>query len=293
MSKKNVVVLGAGSAGTTIVRALTKSLDLSRYDLILLNDRPYFVHLPAMARLATWDDPLGEKAFFDLAQVVPAGKGTFTVGKVVGVAEGAAGAGGELELEGGARIPYAALVVATGSRWPDFIQVPATAAERDAHLGGWHASFKGAEHVVVVGGGSVGIEVPARHPARAEAVGISFVLGNALDAAPGKVSGVTTRDGKSLPDADLVVHAFGAKPNTEILKGAFDDALTARAPSRSTSSLRSAATRRKQAAKANTHAAVAAANVVAFLAGKPLPKSYKGSPEMIMIPLGKSGGAAG
>ena len=43
----------------------------------------------------------------------------------------------------------------------------------------------------------------------------------------------------------------------------------------------------KQAAKANGHADVVAANVTSFLQGQPLKKAYKGSPELILIPLGK------
>lgn len=43
----------------------------------------------------------------------------------------------------------------------------------------------------------------------------------------------------------------------------------------------------KQAVKANTHAGIVAANVLSFLEGKPLKKKYKGSPELIIIPLGK------
>lgn len=43
----------------------------------------------------------------------------------------------------------------------------------------------------------------------------------------------------------------------------------------------------KQAAKANGHIKVVAENVVSFLQSKPLKKSYTGSPDMILIPLGK------
>ena len=43
----------------------------------------------------------------------------------------------------------------------------------------------------------------------------------------------------------------------------------------------------KQAAKAGGHAAVAVANIISFLQGQPLKKAYKGSPELILIPLGK------
>lgn len=43
----------------------------------------------------------------------------------------------------------------------------------------------------------------------------------------------------------------------------------------------------KQAAKAPSHAAVAAANVASFLNGAPQRSVYKGSVEMIVLPIGK------
>lgn len=43
----------------------------------------------------------------------------------------------------------------------------------------------------------------------------------------------------------------------------------------------------KQAAKANEHAAVVVANVLNFLADKPVQKEYTGFPEIIMITNGK------
>ena len=43
----------------------------------------------------------------------------------------------------------------------------------------------------------------------------------------------------------------------------------------------------KQAGKAIRHASVVAANITAFLQGQPFKKAYKGSLEIIMIPLGK------
>lgn len=46
-------------------------------------------------------------------------------------------------------------------------------------------------------------------------------------------------------------------------------------------------TEQKQAGKAPNHAAVVAPNIISFLAGQPLKKVYKGSTEMILIPIGK------
>ena len=43
----------------------------------------------------------------------------------------------------------------------------------------------------------------------------------------------------------------------------------------------------KQAAKAGSHTTVVVANIAAFLQGQPPKKAYKGSPEMILVPLGK------
>ena len=40
---------------------------------------------------------------------------------------------------------------------------------------------------------------------RTRAFGVDLILGDAVEGAPGKVSGVKTRDGKSIADADLVV----------------------------------------------------------------------------------------
>lgn len=44
----------------------------------------------------------------------------------------------------------------------------------------------------------------------------------------------------------------------------------------------------KQAAKTKAHADVVAANIQSYLTGQPLSKVYKGSPEMIVVPLGKA-----
>ena len=43
----------------------------------------------------------------------------------------------------------------------------------------------------------------------------------------------------------------------------------------------------KQAVKAMAHSLIVATNVTSFLDGKPLKKVYKGSTEMILVPLGK------
>ena len=53
--KKNIVVVGGGAAGIPIARGLSAKLDASKYNLILINPRPYSIHMLAGARLTTSD----------------------------------------------------------------------------------------------------------------------------------------------------------------------------------------------------------------------------------------------
>ena len=95
------------------------------------------------------------------------------------------------------------------------------------------------------------------------------------------------------------IHAFGFKPKTEFL-ASLDGALTEKNFVRVNEFLEVKGhagvfalgdiidwAEQKQAAKANGHSGVVAANVVSFVQGNPPKKAYKGSTEMILIPLGK------
>ena len=96
------------------------------------------------------------------------------------------------------------------------------------------------------------------------------------------------------------IQAFGAKPNTEFVKSLGQGVVNERGLVKVNEYLEVPGhpgvfavgdiidwEEQKQAAKANTHVQVVSANVVSFLEGKPYKKKYKGSPEMILIPLGK------
>jgi NADH dehydrogenase FAD-containing subunit len=50
MSKSSVVVIGGGMAGAAVARDLSKKLDKSKHELILINPRPFDVWLPALVR---------------------------------------------------------------------------------------------------------------------------------------------------------------------------------------------------------------------------------------------------
>ncbi|TBU44038.1 FAD/NAD(P)-binding domain-containing protein [Dichomitus squalens] len=336
--KKNVVVIGGGFAGGTAARELSKKLSASQYNIILIDARPFYTHLPALARIAvSAEDQLEEKALFGFEKLFHNGNGTFKQGKVVSIAEAAPGKGGEVVLESGERVSYSALLIATGAIWPEIIQLPETNSATKSHISTWRNKVEKANHVVIVGGGAVGIELAgeikyaypkkkvtiihrdsqllnAVYPAkyrkdierRVRSRNIELLLGDSIDLPPSEnVNGISTRNGKSLPDVDLVIQAFGSKPATSFISSLGSDVLTSSGTVRVNEFLEVVGhagvfaggdiidwEEQKQAAKAGGHAAIIVANIISFLQGQPLKKAYKGSPELILIPLGKSGGSA-
>jgi len=56
-------------------------------------------------------------------------------------------------------VPFAILVLATGSIWPKPIDWPTTRAGVEEFLRGHRESVKTAQSVVVAGGGAVGLEI--------------------------------------------------------------------------------------------------------------------------------------
>ncbi|KAJ7786514.1 FAD/NAD(P)-binding domain-containing protein [Mycena metata] len=136
-----------------------------------------------------------------------------------------------------------------------------------------------------------------------EARGINVLLGDYVDEipAPGSTT-VKTRKG-SVIDADLVVPTRGPRPRTEfVAKSLGVAALDERNQIKVTPTLQLVehpnifavgdainTVEQKQVAKAGAHSAIVAANIVAYLSGRPL-KPYKGSIEMIVVTNGKGGG---
>lgn len=156
--KKNVVVIGGGFAGGTAARELSKKLSPSQYNIILIDARPFYTHLPALARIAvSAEDQLEDKALFGFEKLFHNGNGTYKQGKVVSIAEAAPGKGGEVVLESGERVPYSALLIATGAVWPEVIQLPESDSATKSHINTWRNKVEKANHVVIVGGGAVGI----------------------------------------------------------------------------------------------------------------------------------------
>ncbi|KAK7687688.1 hypothetical protein QCA50_008904 [Cerrena zonata] len=331
--RKNVVIIGGGFSGNLVAKTLSTKLDHSRYNLILVSARAGYIHLIAGARLVvTSDGDLENQAIIPYDRLFPHGKGTYVVGTVTEVQESAPGKGGDVVLNNGERIHYDSLVLATGSTWSGALNFPDADADLRATIKDWRNKFSGAKHVVIVGGGAVGIETAGEvkdafpnkkvtiihsekqllndaYPekfrvaleAKVRKANINLVLGDRIDSlpSPGTV-GVLTRNGKELADADLVVPSFGAKPNTGYVASFDATVLTQSGFVKVDPTLQVKGhpgvfalgdiidwEEQKQAAKANTHAGVVAANVLSYVTGQPVKKVYGGSPELIIIPIGK------
>jgi apoptosis-inducing factor 2 len=157
--KGNVVVVGGGAAGNNIVRSLSAKLDGSKYNLILVNARPYSIHMLAGARITTTDEGhLEDTAFIPYDKIFVNGNGSLRVGKVVAIDATNGSQGGVLTLQDGGKLPYDILVLAPGSVWGGAVAFPDDKDEVNDWLKQWRNKYKKANHIVVAGGGAVGIE---------------------------------------------------------------------------------------------------------------------------------------
>jgi NADH dehydrogenase FAD-containing subunit len=153
--RKNIVVVGGGS-GALAARDISAKLDASKYNLILINPRPYRILLPATARLTTSDtDHLEDTAFVPFDKTFHNGKGTFLLGKVVAIE--AQKKGGSVVLESGEKVPYEVLVLAPGAVWGGPLAFPDDSEKVTSFLHEGRSRLKNANDIVLVGGGAVGI----------------------------------------------------------------------------------------------------------------------------------------
>lgn len=340
MAKKTIIVLGGGWTGSLAARQLSAQLDPHRYNLILINDRPYTINLVAGARMtATPVDNLDskDKALMSYDKLFQNGNGSVKVAHAVAVEEDKeSGKGGWVVLEGGERLRWDALVVATGSTWEGPLAFP-DGEKLPGHVQQWRERVKAAKDIFIVGGGAVGIEfageIKEAYPGKnvtvvhsgsklltavypdkyrnaiekkARARGINFVFDEYVDEIPEPgVRGLSTRKGTHFESADLVIPAFGSRPNTAIVSSLVPSPLSSNGSLKVKPTLEVQGhagifavgdvvdwNEQKQAAKGANHLGIVVPNVVSYLEGQPLKKAYKGSPELILIPLGKTGGSA-
>ncbi|KAH6916250.1 hypothetical protein BKA70DRAFT_1255135 [Coprinopsis sp. MPI-PUGE-AT-0042] len=256
-NRQHIVIVGGGAAGAAVAKDLVPSLNPATHTLTVITSRPYFIDLPAMARTVVTSDgallmPYGDA--FVAQTPYPSGSGKFTatikIGKAIGFTSEESGkGGGDVLLEGGEKISYSVLILATGSTWNGPLDIPEADSEAaKAHLDSWRHKFSNAKNVVLIGGGAVGLELAgeirdfypdtkvtivhrdselfnAGYPSRfrraalrrIQQAGAEVILDDSLEQLePSSTGTVTTVKGKVI-QADLVVPCWGGRPNTSII----------------------------------------------------------------------------
>ncbi|KZP31536.1 FAD/NAD(P)-binding domain-containing protein [Athelia psychrophila] len=260
---KNVVIIGGGFAGVSIARMLSPKLGALGYTLVLINARPFHVHLIAALRMTVSAvDRLEDHAILPFDNVFANGVGSVKIGSVASITDDGGGNGGVVHLAGGETVQYAFLVLAPGSTWHENLSLPDDKQMLTEHIAQWRRKFESAQDIVLAGGGAVGIEAageikdiwPSKnvtivhggtmlmndtYPAHFRAAvaagltarGISIVYSDRVVGPPKEhehVSGtITTRNGASL-DADLVLTTHAGGPNTAFVASLGPGALDAR-----------------------------------------------------------------
>ncbi|KAJ7637250.1 FAD/NAD(P)-binding domain-containing protein [Mycena polygramma] len=265
MSKKNddrksVVVVGGGSAGVNIARPLSSKLDAAKYNLVLINPRPFRVLLPATLRMVVSDvDDLGTKALVPFDKIFHNDNGTFLQDSVRSIHQNAGESHGVVTLGSGEQVPYDILVLATGLSWTGPIAFPEGADGVKTFLANSRKKFAGAQSYLLVGGGAVGCELAGElkdiwpekevtvvhgqrllfndtYPDRFRKAaanhligrGVKIQLDSIVENAPAEIGPATvvTTSGLQLT-ADLVLKTTGAtRPNTDFINSLNTDVLT-------------------------------------------------------------------
>ncbi|KAF8710114.1 hypothetical protein AX14_013442, partial [Amanita brunnescens Koide BX004] len=150
-NRQNIVIVGAGGGGSAAARTLSAKLDASRYNIILINPRPYYIPLPAMPRVVVSNvDNLEDQAFPSLDKVFHNDNGTLVLGKVASI-EKRTGKGGSVVLDNGERIPFEVLVLATGSIWTGPIAFPDDTVEVLEFIKNSRDAFEKAQRIAIAG----------------------------------------------------------------------------------------------------------------------------------------------
>lgn len=122
---KNVVIIGGGFAGVSIARILSPKLSALGYNLILINSRPFHVHLIAILRMTVSAvDRLENQAILSFDKVFANGVGSVKIGSVASITENDGGSGGLVNLAGGEVVQYEFLVLAPWSTWHENLSLP-------------------------------------------------------------------------------------------------------------------------------------------------------------------------
>jgi len=156
--RQNIVIVGGGNGGLSTFNELSSTLDASKYNLVLVTPRPFFVHLPATIRMVvTANGKLEDSALMPLPKDrFNARNKKLILGKVASIIDDEI-KGQYVVLDNGDSIEYAVLVLAPGSLWNAPVDFPDTKEEIVRACENWRSKFAEAKDVVLVGGGSIGV----------------------------------------------------------------------------------------------------------------------------------------
>ncbi|CAE6405149.1 unnamed protein product [Rhizoctonia solani] len=241
-SIKNIVLVGSGGGGVPFVQTLQKQINPATHRIVVIEKRDYYAHWPALLRASVTDDGSiderglvpTDRAFDSSVKVVRSSAKQITSTEVI--------------TESGETIPYEHLILATGSIWNGPLALPEERANAISHLRSFKKQLAAAEHILIVGGGAVGLETAGEiqhyypdkkvvivhggtqlmnktYPAKfrkslLDALtkkGAQVILGDKVSSDTLPQDGyVTTQSGKRIR-ADLVIPATGGRPNTAVV----------------------------------------------------------------------------
>jgi NADPH-dependent 2,4-dienoyl-CoA reductase/sulfur reductase-like enzyme len=252
LAARNVVIVGGGLAGAKTAEAL-RDKGYTGSITLLADEHQLPYERPPLSK-----EYLAGKAEFEKAVVHPE---EWYGEKSVDLRRGVSAVAvhrdeREVELADGSRIPYDALVLATGSQ-PRMVRLPGADADgvlvlrNREHSDAIRAAFGAGKKLAVVGGGWIGLEVTAAaRDAGTEVTvlemaelpllavlgpematvfadlhrdrGVDLRVGVSIaeiTVADGRATGVRLEDGTTI-DADAVVVGVGARPRTELAESA-------------------------------------------------------------------------
>jgi NADH dehydrogenase FAD-containing subunit len=163
--KTSIIIIGGGAAGVGTAKVLDTKLNPQQHSVTLITEFDYLRHHPAALRAVVTSEGELEKQIclpYDLVfgKDKKSGAGRLSsikIAKVSSVEE--TDDGGFVHLEGGERLHWDYLVVATGSEWNGPLRWPALREDVSPYLDTWREKFASAKSIVVVGAGAVGSEL--------------------------------------------------------------------------------------------------------------------------------------
>ncbi|BEI86973.1 hypothetical protein CcaverHIS002_0703190 [Cutaneotrichosporon cavernicola] len=224
---KNIVIVGASAAGHTLANSLAPSLPPT-HRIVLIERSEFVVHMPTIVRALVvpgWEDK-NLLARITQDTVFPSGSRHVVLTNNV-VALGPTSLTLERAFEGSTELAFDKVVLATGASQPPPMR-PVTGSSMDEYkslLRKMQAEIKAASSIVVVGGGTVGVEVAGEINALYPEKQLTIVHGQSGLLHPGEKSNATPdpRNYVPQPTAPRVSTSLESQLHKRGVKLVFDD----------------------------------------------------------------------